>query len=101
VLDKAGLASLTPQVLAALTEGKFTEASVEPGTAIRWMALKRGGKPDILLDAVWAGKQPFKAFAFTIEDGAKIYNFVVPKACGNLSLVSQTEKPMRSASASP
>jgi len=94
VLDKAGLASLTPQVVAALTEGKFTEASVEPGTAIRWMALKRGGKPDILLDAVWAGKQPFKAFAFTIEDGAKIYNFVVPKACGNLSLVSQTEKPM-------
>ena len=94
VLDKAGLASLTPQVLAALTEGKVTDTSVAPGTAIRWMALKRGGKPDILLDAVWAGKQPFKAFAFTIEDGAKIYNFVVPKACGNLSLVSQTEQPM-------
>jgi hypothetical protein len=94
VLDKAGLASLTPQVLAALTEGRFTETSVAPGTAIRWMALKRGGKPDILLDAVWAGKQPFKGFAFTIEDGAKIYNFVVPKACGNLSLISQTEQPM-------
>jgi hypothetical protein len=94
VLDKAGLASLTPQVLAALTEGKVTETSVAPGTAIRWMALKRGGKPDILLDAAWAGKQPFKAFAFTIEDGAKIYNFVVPKICGNLSLVSQTEQPL-------
>ena len=94
VLDKAGLASLTPKVLAALTEGKVTDTSVAPGTAIRWMALKRGGKPDILLDAAWAGKQPFKAFAFTIEDGAKIYNFVVPKICGNLSLVSQTEKPM-------
>ena len=94
VLDKAGLASLTPQVLAALAEGKVTDTSVTPGTTIRWMALKRGGKPDILLDAVWAGKEPFKAFAFTIEDGAKIYNFVVPKVCGNLSLVSQTEKPM-------
>jgi hypothetical protein len=94
VLDKANLASLTPQVLAALTEGKVTETSVAPGTAIRWMGLKRGGKPDILLDAVWAGKQPFKGFAFTIEDGAKIYNFVVPKPCGNLSLMSQTEKPL-------
>ena len=94
VLDKAGLASLTPQVLAALAEGKVTDTSVTPGTTIRWMALKRGGKPDILLDAAWAGKEPFKAFAFTIEDGAKIYNFVVPKICGNLSLVSQTEKPM-------
>jgi len=94
VLDKAGLASLTPQVLAALTEGRVTDTSVEPGTAIRWMALRRGGKPDILLDAVWAGKAPFKAFAFTIEDGTKTYNFVVPKACGNLSLISQTEKPL-------
>ena len=93
-LDKAGLASLTPQVLAAITEGKVTDTSVAPGTAIRWMALKRGGKPDIVLDAVWAGKDPFKAFAFTIEDGAKIYNFVVPKACGNLSLIAQTEQPM-------
>ena len=94
VLDQAGLASLTPKVLAVLTAGEVTETSVAPGTPIRWMALRRGGKPSIVLDAVWAGKAPFKAFAFTIEDGAKIYNFVVPKDCGNLSLVSQTEQPM-------
>ena len=65
-----------------------------PGTGIRWMAVRRGGKPDIVLDGVWAGKAPFKAFAFTIEDGAKIYNFVVPKDCGNLALLGQTEQPM-------
>ena len=94
VLDQAGLASLTPKVLGVLTAGEVTETSVAPGTPIRWMALRRGGKPSIVLDAVWAGKAPFKAFAFTIEDGAKIYNFVVPKDCGNLSLVSQTEQPM-------
>ena len=90
VLDKAGLASLTPQVLAAITEGKVTETAVAPGTGIRWMAVRRGGKPDIVLDGVWAGKAPFKAFAFTIEDGAKIYNFVVPKDCGNLALLGQS-----------
>ena len=58
------------------------------------MALRRGGKPDIVLDAVWAGTEPFKGFAFTIEDGAKIYHFVVPKDCGNLALLGQTEQPM-------
>ena len=94
VLDQAGLASLTPKVLAALTAGEVTDTSVAPGTPIRWMALRRGSKPSILLDAEWAGKEAFKAYAFTIEDGAKIYNFVVPKACGNLSLLSQTEKPL-------
>jgi hypothetical protein len=94
VLDKAGLASLTPQVLAALADGKVTDTAVAPGTGIRWMAVRRGGKPDLVLDGVWAGKAPFKAFAFTIEDGAKIYNFVVPKDCGNLALLGQSEQPM-------
>ena len=94
VLDQAGLTSLTPKVLAVLTAAEVTETSVAPGTPIRWMALRRGGKPSIVLDAVWAGKDAFKGFAFTIEDGAKVYNFVVPKACGNLALISQSEQPM-------
>jgi hypothetical protein len=94
VLDQAGLGALTPKVLAALTAGDVTTTSVAPGTTIRWMALRRGGKPSIVLDAVWAGAKPFEGFAFTIEDGPKVYNFVVPKACGNLALLSQTEKPL-------
>jgi hypothetical protein len=94
VLDKAGLTSLTPRVLAALTEGKVTETSVAPGTTIQWMALRRGGRPDVVTNAVWAGRQAFDGYAFTIEDGVKIYNFVVPKACGNLALVSVSEKPL-------
>ena len=94
VLDQAGLASLTPKVLAVLTAAEVTETSVAPGTPIRWMALRRGGKPSIVLDAVWAGTDAFKGFAFTIEDGSKVYNFVVPKACGNLALLGQSEKPL-------
>src|SRR5512139_595959 len=94
VLDQAGLGSLTPKVLAALTAGDVTPTTVAPGTAIRWMSLRRGGKPSIVLDAVWAGTKPFEGFAFTIEDGAKIYNFVVPKACGNLAVLAETEKPL-------
>jgi len=94
VLDQASLGSLTPKVLAALTAGDVTPTTVAPGTAIRWMSLRRGGKPSIVLDAVWAGTKPFEGFAFTVEDGAKVYNFVVPKACGNLTLLSQTEKPL-------
>jgi hypothetical protein len=94
VLDKAGLTSLTAQVLAAITEGRVTETSVAPGTTIQWMALRRAGRPDIVSDAVWAGTAPFEGFAFSIDDGLKRYNFVVPKACGNLALVSVTEVPL-------
>ena len=62
VLDQAGLASLTPKVLAVLTAGEVTETSVAPGTPIRWMALRRGGKPSIVLDAVWAGTDALQGF---------------------------------------
>jgi hypothetical protein len=54
----------------------------------------RGGKPSILFDAVWACTEPFEGFLLTIEDGAKVCNFVVPKPCGNLALLSQSEKPL-------
>ena len=43
---------------------------------------------------MWAGKAPFEGFAFSIEDGVKRYNFVVPKACGNLALMSVSEVPL-------
>ena len=94
VLDKAGLTSLTAQVLAAITEGRVTETTVAPGTTIQWMALRRAGRADIVSDAIWAGTAPFEGFAFSIDDGLKRYNFVVPKACGNLALVSVTEVPL-------
>jgi hypothetical protein len=93
-LEIEGLASLTPKVLEALTSGSVTETSVAPGTTIQWMGLRRGGKPDVLMNAVWAGRKPFPGFAFTIDDGAKQYNFVVPKACGNLALLNTTERPL-------
>ena len=97
VLDKAGLTSITPQVLTALTEGQVTVTSVAPGTPIQWMGLKRGGKPDIATDAVWAGTKPFEGFQFVVDDGDKAYTFVVPKACGNLSLMATGPSPKKQA----
>jgi hypothetical protein len=94
VLDRAGLTGLTPQVMSAIVDGKVTETSVAPGTSISWMATRKNGRPDIISDGVWAGTKAFDGFAFTVEDGLKRYNFVVPKACGNLALVNVTEVPL-------
>lgn len=94
VLDQAGLTSITPQVLKALTEGAVQETQFPVGGSIDWMALRRGGRPDIVRNAVWAGRAPFDAYSFSVEEGVKIYNFVVPKVCGNLTLANVTEKPL-------
>jgi hypothetical protein len=64
---------------------------------MEWMGYRKGGKPALLRQLRWAGgkpPKPFKAFEFSIEDGAQIYNFVLPKPCGNLALRSVTQKPL-------
>jgi len=58
------------------------------------MSLRRGGKPSIVLDAMWAGTKPFEGFAFTIEDGAEDLQLRGAEGLRNLALLSQTEKPL-------
>jgi hypothetical protein len=94
VLDAAGLTGITPQVLAALTEGKVETTSFPVGGTMQWMGYRKAGRPAILRNVEWAGRRPFDAFTFTVEDGVKNYNFVVPKPCGNLALANVTEKPL-------
>jgi len=39
-------------------------------------------------NAVWAGQKAFDGFQFVVDDMDKTYTFIVPKACGNLTLIS-------------
>ncbi len=96
VLDKAGIPSLTPAVIDILTKAQpdqITEVEIQPGDTLVWMAFRRGAKPDIVRNLKWGGKKPFPAFAFVIDDMDRTYTFILPKACGNLSL--QTSEPSR------
>jgi hypothetical protein len=94
VMDQQGLTSLTARVLEVLAAGNVQETTFPIGGTMEWMSLKTKGKPDALQKVRWGGKQAFEGFAFSIEDGAKIYNFIVPEACGNLALVNVTDKPL-------
>jgi len=93
VLDKAGLASLTPTVIDILTKAdpaQLKETDFEPGGTMVWMAFRRGGGPatDILRNMKWGAKKPFQGFMFVIDDLNRTYTFILPKPCANLSLVS-------------
>jgi hypothetical protein len=92
VMDQQGLTAHTAKVLDILAKGEVQESTFPVGGTMEWMALKTRGKPDTLQKIRWGGKAPFEGFTFSIEDGYKIYNFIVPEACGNLALVSVTEK---------
>ena len=93
VLSLAGLSSISSQVLDALTGGPVTETTIQPGTHIEWMAMKRAGTPAVVKNARWSGRQPFDAWQFSITDSGITYNFLVPKICGNLTLLNTVSTP--------
>jgi hypothetical protein len=74
-------------------DGVLVECDFQPGATLEWMAyrpdLRKGNRTPGRLEKVrWAGKNPFKAFLFRVTNSDRIYTFVVPKLCGNLSLMS-------------
>jgi opacity protein-like surface antigen len=94
VLEMAGLASLSGQVMEALTTGNVTPASVAPGERLEWMALRRATGVDLIRSARWGGEKPFAAFSFTVDSPTASYRFVVPQDCGNLSLMAVAARPV-------
>lgn len=113
VLRESGIPETADAVLAALSgaassvkggfcdeatpaDGTIVECEVQPGSTLLWMAnrpnVRKGSRTPGRLERVrWAGKQPFKAFLFRVTNDDKIYTFVVPKPCANLSLMSVKE----------
>ena len=81
---------------ASPADGVMVECDFQRGATLEWMAYRpnvgRGNRtPSRVEKFRWAGAKPFKAFLFRVTEDNRIYTFVVPKACGNLSLMSVQE----------
>jgi hypothetical protein len=87
VLDSAGLSNIKARVIQAMTKGEVTETTFAPGGHLEWMALRRTGRASLLRNVRWAGASGFDGFGFKVANGTTEYTFIVPKSCGNLSLV--------------
>ena len=119
VLEQAGLASVADQVVTAFAgagtsftggvcadatpqDGVIVECDVRPGQTLQWMAYRpRGTAPALLRNVRWAGAQPFRAYLFSVTEGDRTYTFVVPKVCGNVSLLHMEERPRAAAVVAP
>jgi hypothetical protein len=102
VLSLANLSGISGQVLDILTTGVVSDTTIQPGTHMEWMAMKRAGKPAIVQNVRWSGRAPFEAWQFDITDGGYKYTFLIPKVCGNLTLLSAVaERPAGTISEAP
>ncbi len=112
VLDQAGLSAIADQVVATLkatgpvvkgvrcadampADGTLVQCDFQPGGTLLWMAYRpRGQKgPGLLRGVRWAGAKPFHAYLFRVTTDDRIYTFVLPMDCANLSLAGVEEIP--------
>ncbi len=89
---------------AAPNDGVLVECDFWPGATLEWMAyrpnIKKGNPAPARIERFrWAGKSAFKAFLFRVTNNNRIYTFILPKLCGNLSLMSVSE--IRAAAPAP
>jgi opacity protein-like surface antigen len=89
-LGQAGLGDMSDKFLDTVNGGYISDTTVSPGTHFDWMALKRAGRPGVLRNVRWTGRDAFDAFQFSVEYNGYNYTFIVPKICGNFALLSRT-----------
>lgn len=84
-------------LLAVLESGNgVAEASYmkdEREARLMWMLIRKSGEPTFVRDACWVGESDFGAWTFNVTSQGYQSHFIIPKACGNLSLVSEEKIP--------
>lgn len=90
---KAGAAELYEPFMEQLKTAKLEPVDVRPGEGLKWMVYKKKGKVRVSRDVVWAGKAPFQAYRMVVRHNDRDYEFIMPKACLNISLKEVTEVP--------
>jgi hypothetical protein len=115
VLREAGIAETADAVLATLAgattsvagascdeatpaDGTIVACDFQPGSTLLWMAYRPDARKGIRTPARiegirWAGAKPFKALLFRVTNDYRIYTFILPLACSNMSLMSVKEIP--------
>ncbi|UCE43091.1 MAG: hypothetical protein JSV17_09145 [Candidatus Aminicenantes bacterium] len=82
----AGYGNLSVSFIDQVKQSAYTEKELAVGDKMVWMLFRSGGKVKVVHDLEWAGNNPLSVYSFTVVNGGKNYEFIMPKACGNISL---------------
>jgi hypothetical protein len=91
--EQAGNGELVFAFLEQIQKADVQTIDMNPGDTVKWMLFKKGRKVQVKNDVIWAGKKPITAYNFSIFREGKLYEFIVPKICGNISLKNVSEVP--------
>ena len=87
--DLGGNSDLYVPFIDQIKQSSFEEKELAVGGKMKWMIFRSQGKVKIVHDLEWAGNAPLPVYSFAIVRGGKSYEVIMPKSCGNISLLSE------------
>jgi hypothetical protein len=85
-LELAGYSNLYAPFIDRIRQSAYTERDLPVGTKMQWMIFRSQGQIKVIHDLEWAGKEPLPVLSFSIQEGDKKFELVMPRSCGNISL---------------
>ncbi len=85
-LELAGYPNLYAPFIDQIRQSAYTERELPVGTKMLWMIFRSQGQIKVVHDLEWAGKEPLPVLSFSIQEGDKKYELIMPRSCGNISL---------------
>ena len=82
----AGYSDLSLPFIDQVKQSAYKEKELAVGEKMVWMLFRSGGEVKVVHDLEWAGNDSLSVYSFTVVNGDKHYEFIMPKACGNISL---------------
>ena len=89
--DLAGSGDLFVPFIDQIKQSAFQERDLAVGDKIAWMLFRSQGKVKAVHDLEWAGGGPLSVFSFSVDKDNMRYEFIMPKTCGNISLLGIKE----------
>lgn len=99
--NMAGYGDLYEPFMEEVKNAAFVEKDLAVGDTIEWMLFRSGGKIKLTEDLEWAGEEALPILAFTVVANDKTYEFIMPRACGNIALQKVTEGVPETATGKP
>ncbi len=90
LLADAGWPGDPADLLREIEAGRFSERTFPVGGILKWMSYRKpSGEISFYNNVEWAGDEPFEAFEVRLLSAGWRWAFIIPKACGNLALLSR------------
>ncbi len=85
--ELAGYPDLYSPFIDRVRQSAFVKAELAVGSRMLWMIFRSQGQIRVVHDLEWAGQEPLPVFSFSIQEGDKKYEIIMPESCGNISLL--------------